>query len=133
MKKLIIILFCLMTMATNANAQNIAALKQGAVNYIRQNCKAPSTFILTNKLGIKISAQAIKCEVIKQHEIYDSVDVKGITIDSIIVCKHNLGEDPFSYRANRSHTVEDLFIAYQNREKNIEHLDLVYGYYKLKE
>ena len=27
----------------------------------------------------------------------------------------------------------DLFIAYQNREKNIEHLDLVYGYYKLKD
>ena len=27
----------------------------------------------------------------------------------------------------------DLFIAYQNQEKNIEHLDLVYGYYKLKD
>ena len=26
----------------------------------------------------------------------------------------------------------DLFIAYQKRDKSIEHLDLVYGYYKLK-
>ena len=95
-------LVCLMTITMNANAQNMTSLKQGAVNFIRENCKAPSTFILTNKLGIKIPTQSIKCETIKEHETYDSMYVYGTVIDSIIVCKHNLGEDPFHYRVENS-------------------------------
>ena len=100
MKNFFIATVFFMTIIQNLYSQNINLIKQGAVNYIRGNCKAPSTFILTDKLGNKITVNSLKYKIIKEHVRYDSIiSRKGTSVDSIIICKHKKGIDPFHYRA----------------------------------
>ena len=87
MKKLIMAIVCLMTMIS-ANAQNINEIKQGAVNFIKRTCKAPSTFILTDEYGNKISVNKINCFLEKGKITYDSVVISSdLIVDSVLYYK----------------------------------------------
>ena len=67
MKKVLWLIVCLMTMALSANAQktDLMRVRQAAVNYHKTTLKAPSTFILTDRYGNKISINSIQVKFVK--------------------------------------------------------------------
>ena len=74
MKKLFMVLVCLMTMVLSGNAQGWSLqAKQNAVNTVRCRLKAPSTFILTDYYGNKIPVSKISATYMKEKIEYDSV------------------------------------------------------------
>lgn len=74
MKRLIMAIVCLMTMVVSVNAQNWSLqAKQNAVKIIKSKLKSPSSFVLTNEYGERISVNKINAEYFKQEIEYDSI------------------------------------------------------------
>ena len=67
MKKVLWLIVCLMTMVMSVNAQktDLMRVRQAAVNYHKTTLKAPSTFILTDRYGNKISINSIQVKFVK--------------------------------------------------------------------
>ena len=67
MKKVLWLIVCLMTMVVSVNAQktDLMRVRQAAVNYHKTTLKAPSTFILTDRYGNKISINSIQVKFVK--------------------------------------------------------------------
>lgn len=67
MKRLLWLIVCLMTMVLSVNAQksNLLRIRQAAINFHKTTLKAPSTFILTDRYGNRVSINSIHVELIK--------------------------------------------------------------------
>lgn len=85
MKKLFMILVCLVA-TINVYSQNWSMeAKQNAVKAIRCKLKAPSTFVLTDYYGNKIPISKVNVEYLKGYVVYDSImyGKDGSIVDSI--------------------------------------------------
>lgn len=74
MKKIFMIFVYLMTMVLSVNAQGISLnqIRLNAVNYIKRNLIAPSTFVLVDELGNKVNINTIKVKRLKEEIKTDS-------------------------------------------------------------
>lgn len=119
MKKIMLVIFCLVAMVLNVNAQNWSLeAKQNAVRAIKCKLKSPSSFVLTNQYGEKIPVSNIHAEYFGEKVEYDSIvyGKDASVIDSIeYICDKTSGKiiDSLVYTSYKTIGIDS--IVYKKR------------------